>query len=155
MMPGCGAIRFGPRAQAHFDPCRVRVEERLKTTPEGPERLDGRSEVFDEALTKGVERKATRVEEIESATGDRAVPREFERRLEKRKRRAMKEATMVEQWRFEDGWQPRGYTDADTSKFDGRRVKNGRRGRRERRIQNECTTEGSRMNDEEEKGDEF
>ena len=32
--PGRNAIRSGKRAQAHADPCRVRIEERLKTTPE-------------------------------------------------------------------------------------------------------------------------
>ena len=36
--PGCNAIRSGKRAQAHSDPCRVRIEECLKTTPEGAER---------------------------------------------------------------------------------------------------------------------
>ena len=40
---GCNAIRSGKRAQAHSDPCRVRIEEYLKTTPECSERLDRRS----------------------------------------------------------------------------------------------------------------
>ena len=35
---GCNAIRSGKRAQAHSDPCRVRLGECLKTTPEGSER---------------------------------------------------------------------------------------------------------------------
>ena len=43
--PGCNVIRSGKRAQAHSDPCRVRIEERLKMTPEGAERLERRSEV--------------------------------------------------------------------------------------------------------------
>ena len=37
---GCNAIRSGKRAQVHSAPCRARIEERLKTTPEGAERLD-------------------------------------------------------------------------------------------------------------------
>ena len=53
--PGCNAIRSGKRAQAHSDPCRARIEECLKTTPEGAERLDRRSEVLNEALAKDVE----------------------------------------------------------------------------------------------------
>ena len=51
--PGCNAIRSGKRAQAHADPCRVRIEERLKMTPEGAERPDRRSEVLNEAPAKG------------------------------------------------------------------------------------------------------
>ena len=42
--PGCNATRSGKRAQAHSDPCRVRIEERLKMTPEGAERPDRRSD---------------------------------------------------------------------------------------------------------------
>ena len=34
-------------------PCRVRIEERLKMTPEGAERLDRRSEVLNEGTCKG------------------------------------------------------------------------------------------------------
>ena len=47
--PGCIAIRSGKRVQAHSDPCRVRIEECLKRTPEGAERLIRRSEVLNEA----------------------------------------------------------------------------------------------------------
>ena len=36
--PGCNTIRSGKRAQAHSEPCRVRIEECLKTTPGGSER---------------------------------------------------------------------------------------------------------------------
>ena len=61
--PGCNAIRSGKRAHAHSDPCRVRIEECLKTTPEGAERLDPRSEVLNEALAKEVERNVRRREE--------------------------------------------------------------------------------------------
>ena len=48
------------RAQAHSDPCCNRIEERLKTTPEGAERVDRRSEVLNEALAKEVERNVRR-----------------------------------------------------------------------------------------------
>ena len=45
-------------------PCRVRIEECLKTTPEGSERLDRRSEVLNEVLAKEVERNVRRREKI-------------------------------------------------------------------------------------------
>ena len=72
--PGCNAIRSGKRAQVHSDSCRVRIEECLKTTPEGAERPDRRSEVLNEALAKEVERNIRR-EEIESTEGELAAPR--------------------------------------------------------------------------------
>ena len=56
--PGCNAIKSGKRAQAHLQPCGARIETCLKTTPEGAERLDRRSEVLNEALAK--ERKYSR-----------------------------------------------------------------------------------------------
>ena len=52
--PGCNAIRDNKRAQAQSDRCRMRIEERLRTTPEGAERLDRRDEVINEALTEEV-----------------------------------------------------------------------------------------------------
>ena len=67
--PGCNAIRSGKRAQAHLAPCRARIEECLKTTPEGAERVDRRSEVLNEALAKEVETNVRRRAEIGSATG--------------------------------------------------------------------------------------
>ena len=50
--PGCSAIRSGKRAQAHSDPCRVRIEEYLKTTPAVSERSDRRSKVWNEHSQK-------------------------------------------------------------------------------------------------------
>ena len=47
----CRMPRSGKRAQAHCDPCRVRIED-LKMTPEGAERLDRRCEVLNEALAQ-------------------------------------------------------------------------------------------------------
>ena len=38
--PSCNAIRDNKRAQAHSDRCRRRIEERLRTTLHGAERLD-------------------------------------------------------------------------------------------------------------------
>ena len=70
-------IRSGKRAQAHSDPCRARIEDCLKTTPEGAERLDRRSEVLNEALAKEVERNVRRREEIGSTAGELAVPQEL------------------------------------------------------------------------------
>ena len=40
---GCNAIRDNRRALAHSDRCRMRIEERLRTTPHGAERLDRRA----------------------------------------------------------------------------------------------------------------
>ena len=54
---GCNAIKDSKRAQAHSDRCRIRIEERLKTTPHGAERLDGRAEVINEALAEEVRRE--------------------------------------------------------------------------------------------------
>ena len=56
-------------AQAHT------IEDSLKTTPEGAERLDRRSEVLNDALAKEVERNVRRREEAGRA-GELAVPRE-------------------------------------------------------------------------------
>ena len=55
--PGCNAIRDNKRAQAHSDRCRTRIEERLRTTPQGAERLDRRDEVINEALAEEVRRE--------------------------------------------------------------------------------------------------
>ena len=51
---GCTAIRDNQRAQAHSDRCRMRIEERLRTTPHGTERPDRRNEVTNEALAEEV-----------------------------------------------------------------------------------------------------
>ena len=45
------------RAQAHSDRCRIRIEEGLRTTPHGAERLDKRAEVINEALAEEVRRE--------------------------------------------------------------------------------------------------
>ena len=79
----------------HSDPCRVRIEERLKMTPEGSERLDRRSE----AHAKEVERNVRRREEVGSAAGELAVPREpkdlpIPLDSDSGKRRALKAATV-------------------------------------------------------------
>ena len=55
--PVCTAIRSRKRAQAHSDPCRAWIEECLKTTPEGSERVDRRREDLNEALAKEVEKR--------------------------------------------------------------------------------------------------
>ena len=48
--PGCNAIKDNKRSQAHSDRCRRRIEEGLRKTPHGAERLDRRDEVIHEAL---------------------------------------------------------------------------------------------------------
>ena len=55
--PGCNAIRDNKRAQSYSDRCRKPVEECLRTTPHGAERLDRRNEVIDEALAEEVRRE--------------------------------------------------------------------------------------------------
>ena len=97
--PGCNAIRFGKRAQAHSGPCRARIEECVKTTPGGAERPDRRSEVLNGALAKEVERNVRR-EEIESTAGKLAAPQQSKDvpitpDSDPRKRRAMKAVTAV------------------------------------------------------------
>ena len=86
--PGCNAIRDNKRAQAHSDRCKMRIEERLRTTPHGAERLDRRAEEINEALAEEVrregqkrgrsDRSAAEVTEAESsapaASGSRESP---------------------------------------------------------------------------------
>ena len=54
--PGCNAIRDNKRRQAHSDRCRKRIEESLRKTPHGAERLDRREELINEALAEEVRR---------------------------------------------------------------------------------------------------
>ena len=61
--PGCSAIRDNKRAQAHSDRCRMRIEERLRTTPQGAEGLDRRNEVINEALAEEARREEQKKEE--------------------------------------------------------------------------------------------
>ena len=53
---GCNAIKDNKRAQAHSDRCRLRIEECLRNTPHGAERLDRRNEIINEALADEVRR---------------------------------------------------------------------------------------------------
>ena len=53
--PGCTAMKDNKRAQAHSDRCRRRIEECLRVTPHGPERLDRRNEVINVALAEEVQ----------------------------------------------------------------------------------------------------
>ena len=83
--PGCNAIRFGERAQAHSDPgC--------------SDRLNRRCEVLNEALAKEVGRNVRRRKEIESTAGELAAPQESKDvpippHSDPRKRRVTKAAT--------------------------------------------------------------
>ena len=54
--PGCNAIKDNKRAQAHSYRCRLGIEECLRATPRGAERLDRRNEVINEALAEEVRR---------------------------------------------------------------------------------------------------
>ena len=81
--PVCNAIRDNERAQAHSDRCRKRIEECLRTTPHGAERLDRRNEVINEALAEEVQRGEQRkkrataaVLESEPAASAAPEPRE-------------------------------------------------------------------------------
>lgn len=53
--PGCKAIRWGKRPQAHSEACRARIEEQLRMTKEGAERLDKRKFAIDEGIAKYLE----------------------------------------------------------------------------------------------------
>ena len=70
--PGCNAIKDNKRAQAHSDRCRKRIEECLRTTPHGTERLDRREELINEALAEEVRRREQRKKRSDRATA--AVP---------------------------------------------------------------------------------
>ena len=61
--PDCNAIRSWKRAQAESDPCRARIEERLRTTHQEAERLERRDEVIIEALAEEVQRREKRKED--------------------------------------------------------------------------------------------
>ena len=66
--PGCSAIKDNKRAQAHSDRCRRRIEECLRVTPHGAERLDRRNEVINEALAEEVQRGEQRKKRSDKAT---------------------------------------------------------------------------------------
>ena len=70
--PGCNAIKDNKRAQAHSDRCRKRIEECLRNTPHGAERLDRREEVINEALAEEVRRGEQRKKRSDGTTA--AVP---------------------------------------------------------------------------------
>ena len=66
--PVCNAIKDNKRAQARSDLCRVRIEEYLRITPHGAERLDRRNEVINEALAEEVRRGEQRKKRSDRAT---------------------------------------------------------------------------------------
>ena len=68
--PGCNAIRDNKRAPAHSDRCRKRIEERLRTTPHGAQRLDRRNEVINEALAEEVRREEQRKRRSDRAAAE-------------------------------------------------------------------------------------
>ena len=57
-----------PRLHCNSDRCRTRIEECLRTTPHGAERLDRRNEVINEALTEEVRRGGQRKTRSDRAT---------------------------------------------------------------------------------------
>ena len=65
--PGCNAIRDKKRRQAHSDRCRRRIEENLRKTPHGAERLNRREEVINEALAEEVRKGEQRRKETDGA----------------------------------------------------------------------------------------
>ena len=65
---GCNAIKDNKRAQAHSDRCRSRIEECLRNTPHGAERLDRRNEVINEALADEVRRGEQRKNRSDGTT---------------------------------------------------------------------------------------
>ena len=74
--PGFNAIRSGKRAEAHSNPCRVKIEGCLKTTPEGSERLESKKRGVHSQIE--VERNVRRREDIGSTAGELAVPQELQ-----------------------------------------------------------------------------
>ena len=67
---GCNAIRDNKRAQAQSDRCRMRMEERLITTPHGAEKLERRDEVINEALAEEVRREEQRKKRNDRAAAE-------------------------------------------------------------------------------------
>ena len=65
---GCNAIKDNKRAQAHSDRCRLRIEECLRNTPHGAERLDRRNEIINEALADEVRRGEQRKNRSDGTT---------------------------------------------------------------------------------------
>ena len=65
---GCNAIKDNKRAQAHSDRCRLRIEECLRNTPHGAERLDRRNEIINEALADEVQRGEQRKNRSDGTT---------------------------------------------------------------------------------------
>ena len=65
-------VAMHKRAQAHSDRCRKRIEECLRNTPHGAERLDRRDEVINEALAEEVRRGEQRKKRSDGTTA--AVP---------------------------------------------------------------------------------
>ena len=63
--PGCNSIRDNKRRQGHSERCRRRIEECLRKTPHGTERLERREEVINEALAEEVRRKEQRKKETD------------------------------------------------------------------------------------------
>ena len=160
---GCNAVRSGQRAQAHSDPCPVRIEERLKPTPEGAQRLDRRCEVLNEALAREVERNVRRRQETGSAAGESAVPQGSKDApippdSDPRRRRAMKPATAVASGGSSQMDGSRAVADESRMYVEGEEkdessnpnVQNVRR-----RIMTKTSTEESRMDDEGEERDEL
>ena len=70
--PSCNAIKDNKRAQTQSDRCRKRIEECLRNTPHGAERLDRRDEVINEALAEEVRRGEQRKKRSDGTTA--AVP---------------------------------------------------------------------------------
>ena len=68
--PGCNATRDNKRAQAHSDRCRRQIQERLRTTPHGAERLDRRNEVIKESLAEEVRREEQRKNRSDRAAAE-------------------------------------------------------------------------------------
>ena len=143
--PGCNAIRAGKRPQTRSDPSRVRIEECLRTTSKGSERLNRRSEVLNEALVKEGERKHQKKRGSWECSRRIGSTTRVERCADPTCFRFWKDAcnessySGYEQWQITVGKQP----------CNGRRVKNGCRGRRERRIQKFDRTEHEAKNRDE------
>ena len=80
------AMKDNKRAQAHSDRCRTRIEECLRTTPHGAERLDRRNEVINEALAEEVRRGEQRKKRSDWATPETesAAPEPRENPIEPR-----------------------------------------------------------------------
>ena len=94
---GCNAIKDNRRAQAHSDRCRKRIEESLRNTPHGADRLNRRDELINEALAE----EGSTAPETNGRIGSAGIERKSHRTRPKSKEEIAHEVSIVDgQWQW-------------------------------------------------------